>query len=257
MFGTANLRRLVDGWIESGRKPDGSESPSKRDLRRATVTWEGLKIYFGTLASYELVLSEEGSPSLRFEAKSWEQLRNETWLPRARQQIRRYARELRFPVKELENPDKEIALLSIMDAVVHDFAAATLLSDLRWRIAKCRHRKCPQPYFAIRKPSTKTYANGLFCCTDHNRAATATKNMVGKRTKRKERLIERAAHAFLELGEKPNAKEKLVGVLNRMISKDPNLRTLDSVKVNWVTRHWQEIQKKAEELNHAKRQATR
>lgn len=64
------------------------------------------------------------------------------------------------------------------------------------------------------------------------------------------RLVEIAAREVCRHKQHPRLKEKLVAVLNQKIAKDPNLWMREQVKVNWVTRNWQEIQKRAEELNH-------
>jgi hypothetical protein len=44
---SAHLRRHVDAWLETGRQPDGSESPSRRDLRQARDAFVALHDYIG------------------------------------------------------------------------------------------------------------------------------------------------------------------------------------------------------------------
>lgn len=254
-LGAAELRQVVDEWIDSGKKTDGSESPRDRSLDRAKNAWAGWKLYFGKLACGEPMLSGKGRPLLWFKVKSWEQIQADLPVSKMREELRRNAEGLGFRLKKSQAPDKEIKLLSLVSAMVHQYLAFILSTDLWWSIAKCRYKKCPKPYFVLPRRPRRTYVNGLFCCLDHNRATTAMKSMERKRSDGTERLIETAA---FELRRKPEqTKKDLALKISNWIAKNPNFRICQQVRVNWVTHHWQEIQKKAEELSHAQRKATR
>jgi hypothetical protein len=255
IFATEELRRLVDNWIDSGREPNGMESPYKRSYADAQDAWDAWKIYFREFANFEPVLSKDGTPLLRFEPKSWERMRAR-WSAQWREQLRFYAKEIGFPVMSPKDPENEMMLIYRVNSWIQHFSTAILLSDLRLRIAKCRYRKCRRPYFLFPAlPRKRPYTGGLFCCTTHNRAESAMKGMKRRRAEADKHLLEWAAQ---ELSREPRTdpdtrvKEKLVIYLNKRIAGCSN-RTREQIRINWVTRHWNEIQKKAEALSHAKK----
>jgi len=215
------MLRLIDNWIDSGRNADGSESPTRRNHGRAQEAWSDACWYFKEHAQLQLIPGEP--PQLRLSAK-W----NKVW-------------------GTLEARARNGLIM-----------ATVLLSDLRFRLAKCRYQKCGR-YFLLSHPREKPHANGLFCCTAHNRAEAAMKGMKLRRAEATASLIESAAREVWRQKKQGRAfrvKERLVATLNQQIARDRR-QTREQLHVNWVTRHWKEIQKKAEELSHVKTQSAR
>jgi hypothetical protein len=211
------LLQHIDEWIDSGRNADGSESPYQRRCDRAPKAWEDARSffeYFRYNVDWQLIPGEP--PQLRLRPR-----KNRVW--------------------------------GALEARVRNglILASVLLSDLRLRLAKCRYRNCGRRYFLLSHPREKAYANGLFCCTEHNRKEAAMRGTKERRQQTSDRLIEFAARELSRYGERPRGKERLVTILNQKIANDPNQQPRHELKVNWVTRHLQEIQKKAKELSHA------
>jgi len=214
---TQELRKDVDDWIDSGRKPDGSESPHWRNSAQATRAWQGAKSH----------------------VEHWAKL------------------ELQGEQPQLSLVPKHSSLTALIETKEQwgQIIATILLSDLRSRIAKCRYRKC-QRYFLLRRAKPKPYTHGLFCRLEHNRAEAAMEGVSRRRTDADRRLLEYAARELLRLPRRAgstvtrNVKERLVARLNARIARDAG-RTRDRIHMNWVTRHWQVILEKAEELSHA------
>jgi hypothetical protein len=136
-----------------------------------------------------------------------------------------------------------------------------LISDLRFRIARCRYSECGCYFLLSKRPRKSTYENGTYCSTLHNRAASATRRTKDRRDKCKERQIEWAVAKLLsELRKRRKGwavwqeqraiKEALVTAVNDRLASDRN-RVRDKIKVNWVTRHQKEIQAKVEEISRA------
>ena len=197
----------IDALIDSGRNADGSESPKRRNHVRAPRAWEGACSCFEHWSKLQLLPGDP--PRLRL-------------VPR----LNRISGALEARTRN-----------SLIIAMV-------LLSDLRLRLARCRYRNCGR-YFLLLHVRETPYANGHFCCTSHSRREAAVKRTRERREKAHALLTECAARELRRQEGKPRVKEKLVAVLNQRIDKDPNLRTRQPVKKNWVTHHFPEIQQKA------------
>jgi hypothetical protein len=141
-----------------------------------------------------------------------------------------------------------------------------LLSDFRYRIAKCRYEKCGQYFFLKGKAREKVYAHGLFCSGRCNRAASAIRLTKQRRGRFNPTVIAWAAELLRQQKRKPGddeiAKRKLLQQLNTRIRhhKDPNVRegrrrNHDGtyIALNWLTKHWDAIQEKMEEMSDAEK----
>jgi hypothetical protein len=126
------------------------------------------------------------------------------------------------------------------------------LLNRAWRneIAKCRYDPCGM-YFRLRFPN-KTRVNGLFCCREHQQAASAGADYERRAKGTHQRLVEHAATKYkewlsrsVEWQRKNSVKKWLRDQINSFIARDPGLRHLGNTKnkihVNWVTRHHKEI----------------
>jgi hypothetical protein len=139
-----------------------------------------------------------------------------------------------------------------------------LLSGLRRRIAKCRYQKCGRYFLLREKPLKEIYAHGLFCSGVHNRSASAAKLVKERRDMFNPTVMAWAAEVLGQQKSKQEEdvalKRRLLPELNTRIRKDPNLNRGrrpnhlgNYIEVNWLTRHWEEIQGKAEEIRNATR----
>jgi hypothetical protein len=132
--------------------------------------------------------------------------------------------------------------------------ATVLFSSLAFRIAKCRYRKCGRYFMLSGERRKKIYEHGLFCCPKHNRAESAMRSVQGRRSAATKRLIDYAAQESLRIGRKADddeIKNELLKKLNQWIKRDRN-QPRDRIKVNWITHHWKEIQKRKGELSRGK-----
>ena len=165
--------------------------------------------------------------------------------------------ELRVALKKSE-PSKRAHRQATLLVVV------LLLSDLRYRIAKCRYDKCARYLFL--KTKKKLYAHGLFCSGPCNRAVSAVKLTRRRRGMFNPTVITWAAELLHQKKGKPGegdlSKRKLLPKLNERIhrAKNPNFGTERErnhdgsyIAINWLTKHWAEIQAKAEEMSDAKK----
>ena len=207
----------IDTWIDSGRNPDETESPKQRTL--APRAWDEARAYFEHYAKLQLVPEKPPTgpqtlPQLRLSPKL-----NTSW-------------------GTLEARTRNGGIVAIV-----------LLSDLQFRLAKCRYRRCGR-YFLLPRVREKPYKNGLFCCPGHNQKEAATKSTNEGRKRADGLLLDCAAEELLRhRGEQSvRVKKEVLAALNTTIDRDPNLKTHAPVKINFVTRHWQQIQKRAEEL---------
>ena len=230
-----HLRAHVDQWIASGVQPDGREAPSKRSISRVEE------------AVYQVT---EGKLDRFLRDLYWHRqgIKAVVTMPFDKPRI-----DLSFEQVDPTNPyaaEIEAGVLLVK----------LLISDLRFRIAKCRYSECGCYFLLSKRPRKSTYENGTYCSTLHNRAASATRRTKDRRDKCKERQIEWAVAKLLsELRKRRKGwavwqeqraiKEALVTAVNDRLASDRN-RVRDKIKVNWVTRHQKEIQAKVEEISH-------
>jgi hypothetical protein len=236
------LRKYVDAWIKSGVRQDGSEAPGDRSYHR--VAQAALDRYSGTLD--ELMFANIS----RFFHDSYEL---KIYFPGAGDL------ELQVAPQKLEPSRRAHQQATLL-------VVALLLSDLRYRIAKCRYDRCGQYFFLKTKVRKKLYAHGLFCSGRCNRAVSAAKLTKRRRGMFNPTIITWAAELLRQQKGKPGeddiAKRKLLPKLNARIHRDknPNFRNARErnhdgsyIAVNWLTKHWAAIQAKVEEMSDAKR----
>lgn len=217
---SAHLRVYVDAWLQTGLHADGSEWPGQRNLSKAQ---DALSDLWGYL--------ERSSP------------------------------ELNPITKDADFWDLElsIALPTAYSGEVHDFFEAQIVEARRhflgimvsnWkdRLCKCRYRRCGI-YFLHPRPR-RSYRHGTFCCLAHTRSAAA-KGCFGKsRTEGKQKLVEAAARMLVKQGVADSRWQddawlgkSLAEKLCIVIAAERLHGYRDQVKVNWVTRNQDVIEK--------------
>ena len=228
---TTEVQRLVAGpvdeWLDSGRRSDGSEAPEERCVKPLTTA---------SLAVTHYCVTARVTPTF---AKGIPFVQLSSW----------------FRTGEDEVSDKVLRAYNPRAHAAHEsrriFTMLLLSEDWRFRLAKCR--KC-STYFLLSR-HRETYRNGCFCSVAHNRSASATKRMEGKRNECRQKQIEWAATELLKLRKNnlscyddTQLKDKLVTAVNRQLHKN---RIQEIIAVNWITHRKSEIEKKANEMSRA------
>jgi len=225
----SQLRELVDEWLNTGRSTDGRESPSTRNLFRTAKAIQAVRQCAGETPLRLLVddhLSElavaigtepasSGLPFSFYLSDSFE--------------------------RGLKEANRRFTGL--------------MASDWKESVCKCRYEPCSR-YFLLKKPR-RSYAHGTFCCREHHSHASADALTRNLRTRGQRELIEAAARQLLKWGirdrlwqrddnRKRRLAEKLCeDVIPRMRSRGYR----QEVKVNWVTWHRGQIERKRLELS--------
>jgi len=231
-----NLRKYVDAWLRSGLRSDGSEAPKERCVDRV------VSAAFGPGDNFD---------ELMF-ANSFSSFANARAL------------KITFP-NSAEDPLVQLVLKDSGPSQPANQRATSLivtlvLSDLRHRIAKCRYEKCNRYFFLREKAQKKIYVRGLFCSLNCNRAASAARLTKIRRCDFKPTVVEWAADLLRQNESEPRddeaAKREMLPKLNERIRKNKNLATTRKlnhdgtyIAVNWLSRHWEEIQAKEKEMN--------
>lgn len=225
-----NLRDRMDAWIETGRSPEGREQPAKRSVEQ--------------LERQSYVNADADLDPL---------LRDWYW----------YGSQVQLRAKLQSRSGSTLVTLNFGGEIRKHAEATTmmlkvLLSDFRFRIAKCRH--CNRYFVLPKVQPKKVYANGTFCTTFHNRAWSATKRTFERRLECKNKRIEwAAARLVLEFHTKraptdwwkdDALADKMVRAVNQQLVRFA-ARTVDEVKRNWIRLHRKEIQEKASELENS------
>lgn len=157
-----HLRDRIDVWIASGVEPDGRETPGKRSISRVEV------------ATYR---AREGKPD-GF-------LRDWYWFSKKIEGV------VRFQYDKDNDVDKGHVHLTLREPNHRNPSEAEseagilllklLMTDARLRIAKCRNPKCEEYFLLPEMRHEKTYMNGTYCSTLHNRAVSAARRTKERR----------------------------------------------------------------------------
>jgi hypothetical protein len=160
------LRVLVDEWLDTGKQPDGTESPMKRrlaDLSGADLPCKDALKAFLAQHPPTVLLRNEGVPLARLHFEPFTGNVPDYW------PIETHAAFLFF---------------------------CMISSDWCYSIAKCRYPKCGT-YFLLSNPN-KSWAQGTFCTVEHNRASSAAK-LTDKRRKDADQDLREEAARMLRL----------------------------------------------------------
>jgi hypothetical protein len=219
------LRSLVDEWLDSGRKPDGEERPDQRRLAGTREALATVKASAATTPCRLIFIERTGELVVGVDTA-------------------------------LASPDSNP--YSRLDVFKEALAEAdrmfTEIMAGEWKYQFCKCRQCGQ-YFLLPKPR-RSYRHGTFCSREHQRHASAAALTKERRERIKVELLKYAAQWLRRRRDSGRGrqgdyglKEALAAALSERISRDPNLRAgKECIKVNWVTRHMTEIEKRCREL---------
>jgi hypothetical protein len=210
---SAHLRTYVDAWLDTGRNADGSESPGKRDLRKAPDALRELWDYLGNAPAALMPALDSSDFELTMSIAE----------PTA------YSGAVR-DFFESQTVGAKRLFVGIM------------ASDWKRRLCKCRYQRCGR-YFLHPNPR-EYYLRGTFCSREHSMRVTAEESMRTSRRIGTEILIKEAArklcawkivgpHWQLDI----KIKRRLAGELCSVISRKKLHGYREEVKLNWVTRH--------------------
>jgi hypothetical protein len=164
------LRVLVDEWLDSGAHSSGSETASDRNFENSPAV--SLALYSFSKSGHLMLLPYGNAPSL--------------WLEEKHMQYVGRKHDPRFDyVQPLDLTFDEIAQVEM---------TFILLSDLRWRLSKCR--KCGV-YFLL-KHLKRTYSGGAKCesCSHRSRQDNQFQATADARARAKGVLHALAARKF-------------------------------------------------------------
>jgi len=217
---SAYLRTLVDEWLETGRSPNGSESPANRHIGKTSQAWLAVSEYLG-----------ESSPFMSLDPKSG---------------------NLRV---ELAGPGTKSPLakdfFTGQNLAARILFVKVLLSDWRPCLSKCRYASCGK-YFNIGKVR-RSYLRGTFCSPEHRAHERAQALTKARRHNVTVQLIEIAASYAQRLHpawqDDPKLKIRVAAHVAKELNKKGDRRTRSgSVGVKWVTRYRAAIERRRLEL---------
>ena len=215
------LRARIDAWLETGIDTDGSESPRSRYL---SATEEVYRAFRHTVAGAEVALRPGSSELMVLMLRPiW---KRHGWNDYSGIQAREADR----------------------------IFATVMTSDWKDSLCKCRHEPCGK-YFIHPKPR-RLYKHGTFCSRQHQASSSALVRTRNLRFESHCKLVEFAARELVKIQisnsdwqGNNNLKLQLAAALSKSMSQHPILRVnRQDVKVNWVTRHRLEIERKRREI---------
>jgi hypothetical protein len=219
----ARFRGLVDEWLATGRRMDGSERPRSRNLSQTSAACFKVMSYMDRYPA-RVALSPDGS-ELSVD------IAEVSTLP------------LPGPNPYYDNGEEAIRLF-----------VGVITSDWRWQLCKCVY--CGKYFLHAR--TRQVYSKGTFCCRQHQSHAAAVSGTKARRMAAKSALIELAAGRLLKAKEtgtdwmrNPKTTARLASQISRhiQIAGNPTLKASTPViKSNWVTRNRHAIERKRIEL---------
>jgi len=220
------LRILVDEWIQTGRREDGSEAPLDKKLSAIVIAKHAHSNY---LAAYSpaVVANSEGLLFLQYAD-----------LPK--------------------EPPSASEFSAITETAACRLFTYLMASSWKNQLCKCRYQLCGS-YFFIKRPRS-SYKDGTFC-REHQQAMAAVVTTRVKRERACAELITVAAKILLRSPTKyaawrdsPRKKSMLAINVTDQILLRLWLRKLGcrAPHVNWITRHQDEIETRRVELEVAR-----
>jgi hypothetical protein len=212
---STKLRKYVNQWLSTGIDKDGCEVPSARKI---------LEYAFMAVQDYmeryppRFLLTERGlAVTLVLGATLG------------------HSTEVRSLFDEIEEEAKRLF-------------TCLIASDWKDRFAKCPYDACGS-YF-VRPKLRRRYMHGVFCCRRHQALAGAEARTKILRTTADHALIDSAAKQLIAWHVKDDQwpadaqlKRRLAAKVTQLMATRPALRIhRQNVRVNWVTRHQQQIE---------------
>jgi hypothetical protein len=224
---SSHLRRFVDPWLDTGRSADGKEFPGNRNLLKAPYSHDAVMEYLEK-CPVSIMPKMNDQRGFSFQAAS----------PRWGTGVRDFFQSMLIEAKRL--------------------FTGLIVSDFQDRLCKCRYSICGC-YFFLPKPLLRPRNAGLFCAARHHRLSVAAMKTDEKRRSGHSALVDYAAQQLVNRkvasGWKDDTTRK-AWLASKMTSylvegcRDPELRAYrQQVKVNWVTRNRDEIERRRLELN--------
>jgi hypothetical protein len=223
----SRFRQLLDEWLNTGIGPDGSESPQRRSLTKATIARAAIQRSVQK-NQVELVFRPGERPEFEIVLKTWHSDKNDASFE---------------PVQ------------SAFDSADALFTAL-MASDLKLRICKCRYSKCGK-YFLHPKPR-RSYSSGIFCSgTKCQSSAAGVRRSAKTRSAVLEMMIDIAARYLVKQRRgqawhsDKRVKLALANAVSRRLrdkSSPPILRQHEPVQQHWITRHLNTIEKRRSEI---------
>jgi hypothetical protein len=210
----AELRGLVDQWLDSGRRTDGVEEPKARTLDKAESAYRAMTAW--ALSHKPMVLSTIAGELIV--TVGWSERRTDGQDD---------------PKADAKDEARRIFVL-MMD------------SPVKYALFKCGKADCGR-YYILEKPR-KVYKLGTYC-PDHRRRVSALRGTKEKRELERRAGLEIAANALSAwpgLSERTQAKHKTAK--GYIASKLSHL----GLTAKWVTRNLSEIENRSKGDNHAK-----
>jgi hypothetical protein len=218
---TTRLRQLVDEWIATGLT-SGEESPWDRKLARTNVAVAAVKN-----------CAAANPCTLYFHDETAELVLCVGVAPRSRRDL--------FPF------DWALAEADRL------FTGMMSAGEWKYQVCKCAYPPCGS-YFLHPKPRA-AYRRGTFCSRKHQRRASADAITKSLRSDLYHDLLAHAAELLTEWKKGPGwhddkaLKSRLAAEVSRLFNEKPRYQAVgQGVKVNWVTRHRLEIEKRRREL---------
>lgn len=220
---SVRLRRCIDEWLDSGRTADGVECPTSRNYENAKTVCEAVHKY-----------STRGKMHLRS----------------TRDRI-----ELWFDLQDGKTPlaSEGFPLSIYIETVASEKLVLFLLSDLSYKIARCREAECGR-YFIL-KQWNRTYKTGTRCdeCQRARSLKSAVAATADERDRAEKKLHELAATRFGEQirgdsswHKNPKLKDRIAHSLSRKIEHSADLQKVYPAGVTgkWVARadNWTAIE---------------
>jgi hypothetical protein len=212
---STKLRKYVNQWLSTGIDKDGCEVPSARKI---------LEYAFMAVQDYmeryppRFLLTERG---------------------------------LTVTLVLGGPPGRSMEVRSLFDEIEEEakrLFTCLITSDWKDRFAKCPYAACGS-YF-VRPKIRRKYRRGVFCCRRHQALAVAEACTKKLRTTADHALIDLAAKQLIAWNVNDDQwpadaqlKRRLAAKVAQLMAARPALRShRQSVRVNWVTRHQQQIE---------------
>jgi hypothetical protein len=210
------LRSYVDPWLESGKKPDGSEKPLDREVSALSK----LKVH---------AYLDTHRPEFILSSDPW---------------------GFAFVLDPFT--DHAVTRETVFEAVQNNairMFCALISSEWRVNVCKCRYAPCGR-YYLLGKPR-RTYRHGTFCSAAHRGHASALALTKARRSHERAGFLELASRWLVAAKVGPTwadddaLKRRLSRYLCNQIGRRSGLRAgCQPVRINWITRHRDEIERR-------------
>jgi len=217
---SAHLRTLVDDWLDTGRDPNGSERPSKRNLLKTHRGFDAVSEFIAQCPPSMNPTLDPSGFGLMLAVPDWS---------------RPWAADF-FKAQEVTAKRLFVGIMA---------------SDWNQHLCKCRYGPCGR-YFVGAK-LRHGYRYGTFCSGEHRGRRSAEALTKARRSQKKHYLVDAAAQWLNKRScvstwqNDHDLKGRLAEFLSKQTSRKPILQAGPGlVGVKWVTRNRVAIQRQLE-----------